>query len=328
MRAVIVNPASASGRTADRWKRIVAELEASGEQFEVLLTTGPGDGISLARQAIADGMRQLVVLGGDGTLGEVIAGCIKPDGSGMLHDSIELSIIHQGTGGDLARGLAVPKDEAGAIETALNGQLRRIDIGLARFTRQPGLDVVADAAADGRLARGFACTANVGMAAEVVEKVTGRLKRLGNSGSFAAATISCLAHNKPRPVRIRTDEGLDATLTIVDVDVCNNAYMGGGMHVAPGSSLDDGLFDVIVIGAAGRFRLLRTFPKIYSGRHVTDPLVRVEQTAKLTIDTPDPRSPEGVVLDGELVGCTPATFEVLAAAISVRVPRGAVGSPA
>lgn len=320
MRAVIVNPASASGRTAERWRRIVTGLETRGEQFEVLLTKGPGDGIALARRMLADGVRQLVVLGGDGTLGEVIAGCIRPDGSGMIDDRIELSVIHQGTGGDLARGLGVPKDEAGAIATALDGELRRIDVGVARFAPQAGLHIAADPGSDGRLVRGFVSTANVGMAAEVVEKVTGRLKRLGDSGSFAVATVSCLARNRPRPVRIRTDEGLDVTLPIVDVDVCNNAFMGGGMHVAPGSKLDDGLFDVVVISAAGRLRLLRTFPKIYSGRHVEDPLVRVERTRALTIDSVDTEHPEGVVLDGELVGRTPASFEVLAGAIDVRVP--------
>src|SRR5688500_9739264 len=111
MRAIIVNPASASGRTAARWRRIVAALESQGEAFEVLLTTGPGDAIQLARRAIGEGMRGLVVLGGDGTLGEVVAGCLKPDGTGPLSDGIELSIIHQGTGGDLARGLDIPKDE-------------------------------------------------------------------------------------------------------------------------------------------------------------------------------------------------------------------------
>ncbi|MCW2927281.1 MAG: uncharacterized protein JWM86_1249 [Thermoleophilia bacterium] len=322
MRAIIVNPASASGRTAGRWRRIVAALEARGEHFEVLLTEGPGDAIAITRRMIGEGVRELVVLGGDGTVGEVVAGCIRPDGSGVLHDAIELSIIHQGTGGDFARGLDVPKDEAGAVSVALDGVPRRIDIGCARYRPQAGLEAPADAQPDGSRVRGFASVANVGMAAEVVEKVTGRLKRLGNNGAFAAATVGCLARNRARPVTLATREGIDAELDIVDVDVCNNRFMGGGMVVAPDADFSDGVFDLVIIHAAGRAKLIRTFPKIYSGRHVDDPLVRVERTSEVTIGVGNGGSPQGVVLDGEHVGCTPATFTNLPSAISVRVPVG------
>jgi YegS/Rv2252/BmrU family lipid kinase len=312
MRAVIVNPASSSGRTAARWRRVVAELEAGGEQFEVQLTQGPGDAITMVRRLLADGIRGFVVLGGDGTLGEVVAGCVREDGSGPLHDDIELSVIHQGTGGDLAKGLGIPKDEAGAIACALGGTPRRIDVGAARFVDPSGLEQV----------RGFVSSANVGMAADVVQQVTGRLKRLGNNGSFAVATVRCLTRNRPRYVRITSRDGLDVQLGIVDIDVCNNRFMGGGMLVAPDAQIDDGEFDVVIISAAGRARLLRTFPKIYSGRHVLDPLVRVERTGELRVEVPAPGAQqEGVVLDGELVGVTPATFTNLARAISVRVPR-------
>lgn len=184
MRAIIVNPASASGRTADRWRRIVAALEADGEGFEVLLTTGPGNAIELARRAVEEGMHGLVVLGGDGTLGEVVAGCLRPDGSGPLADGIELSIIHQGTGGDLAHGLGLPKDERGAIDVAMHGERRRIDVGVATFTGLDGVPHNASSTEDGRLRRGFVSTANVGMASEVVARVTGPLKRLGNNGAL------------------------------------------------------------------------------------------------------------------------------------------------
>lgn len=325
MRAIIVNPASASGRTADRWRRIVAALEARGEQFEVLLTEGPGDAISITRRMLGEGVRGLVVLGGDGTLGEVVAGCIRPDGSGVLDDAIELSVIHQGTGGDLARGLDIPKDEAGAIATALDGVARRIDVGVVRYAADPEVDAPADAQPDGTRVRGFVSTANVGMAADVVQKVTGRLKRLGNNGAFAAATVGCLTRNRARPITLATIEGIEADLDIVDVDVCNNRFMGGGMLVAPEAQLDDGLLDVVIIAAAGRTKLIRTFPKIYSGRHVDDPLVRVERSRELTIGAPEGAAPQGVVLDGELVGRTPATFSVLAGAIAVRVPAGSAG---
>ncbi len=321
MRAAIINPASSSGRTAARWRSIVRRLEAGGTPVEVQLTRGPGDAIGIVRSLVADGCRDLVVLGGDGTMGEVVAGCVRPDGQGVLRDDLVLSIVHQGTGGDLARGLGIPKDESGAIAVALEGEPRRIDVGVVEYAASDRIEAPADDLGGGRRSRGFASTANVGMAADVVQQVTGRLKKLGNNGSFAVATVNCLARNRPRPVRLSTVEGLEAGLDVVDIDVCNNRYMGGGMFVAPNAKLDDGLFDVIVISAAGRVRLLRTFPKIYSGRHVDDPLVRVERTAQLDIAVPEDADEQGVVLDGELVGTTPATFRTLPGALQVRVPR-------
>lgn len=323
MRAVIVNPASASGRTADRWRRIVAALEAGEEAVEVLLTTGPGDAIGLTRRVIEDGIRSIIVLGGDGTMGEVVAGCIRADGSGMMRDDIDLSVIHQGTGGDLARGLAIPKDEKTAIGVALTGTLRRIDVGVVAFQALDGVDAHVTPQADGSLVRGFVANSNVGMGAEVVEKVEGPFKRFGNNASFALATVSCLSRNPPRRVQLTSREGIDATLDIVDITVCNNRYMGGGMLVAPDAQVDDGLLDVVIIAAAGRFKLLRTFPKIYSGSHVHDPLVRVEQTVELHVGVPDGAAHQGVVLDGDLVGRTPATWRIIPGALSVRVPASA-----
>lgn len=324
MRAVIVNPASGSGRTARRWRRIVGEFETRGEQTDVRLTEREGDAIGLVRAAIADGIRRFVVLGGDGTVGEVVAGCVRPDGSGVLRDDLELSVIHQGTGGDLARGIGVPEDEDAAIAVALGGDVRRIDVGVAQFQpRVDGVTVLADHADDGSLVRGFSSVANVGMAAEVVQQVTGTFKRLGDKGAFAAATVGCLVGNRPRRVRVTLDSGAPIDLDMVDVDICNNRFMGGGMHVAPEAELDDGLFDVVLIAAAGRLRLLRTFPKIYSGRHVHDPLVQVYRSTSVTIESRDAAPEEGVVLDGELVGSTPVRFRVLPSAIGVRVPAGA-----
>lgn len=330
MRAAIVNPASASGRTAGRWRPIVAALERDGERLDVQLTTGPGDAISIVRRLLADGIRDLVVLGGDGTLGEVVAGCIRPDGSGMVRDDVVLSIIHQGTGGDLARGLGIPKDRDGAVEVARGDASRRIDVGVATYEPHPEVRAAADVVEGTRRSRGFVSTANVGMAAEVVQQVTGRLKKLGSNGAFAVATVGCLARNRPRPVQLHlgADDDLGSRVEIVDLDVCNNRYMGGGMLVAPDASIDDGRFDVVVIAAAGRARLIRTFPKIYSGRHVHDPLVRVERTDRLRVGVPGGAQPEGVVLDGELVGRTPAEFRTIPAALEVRVPVAGVGGAA
>ncbi|MCW2972754.1 MAG: diacylglycerol kinase [Thermoleophilia bacterium] len=287
------------------------ETGVGGGPVEVALTERASHAIELARTMAGDGVRDIVVLGGDGTIGEVVAGLVREDGSGMVDGSVRLALVHQGTGGDLVRGLGIPTDEPAAVAVALGGATRTIDVGVARYS-VPGTDA--------RVIRGFATCANVGMAHDVVTRVTGRLKRLGRRSAFTVATLACLARNHQRWAHVTTAEGIDEEIALTDLVVSNNRFMGGGMLVAPDALLDDGQFDLVMIGAARRSHLLRVFPRIYAGGHVHDGAVRIERTRHVEIDTASGRAPEGVVLDGEPLGQTPASFTVIPAALQVRVP--------
>lgn len=309
-RLAIVNPASGSGRTERRWTQIVDALRDRGVDLEVELTTGPCDALRIAREFVTTGGRQLVVLGGDGTLNEVVGGCVAETGDRMLAHGIEIAVVHQGTGGDLARGLGIPKELPHAIAVAAEGDLRTTDVGVAGF-----LDPAGD-----RALRGWISCCNVGMGSEVVRRVTTRYKRLGDTAGFALGTIATLLGNSPRPVRLRLGGGELVDVEITDVTAANNRYMGGGMFVAPTAELDDGMLDVVVVTSAPRRTLLRAFPRIYRGTHVDHPIVRIHRTSELDVESL--AEPQGVVLDGELVGTTPARFWLLHRSISFRVPRG------
>ena len=318
-RVAIINPASAGGRTARRWQAVMERMAELGAPCAAQLTEGPGHGIELARAAVRAGTREIVALGGDGTLGEVVGGCMREDGSGPLADDVVLGLVHQGTGGDLVRALGLSRDWEESVPVAAGGTPRRIDVGMASFVPDGGGEVVH---------RAYANCANVGISSEVVQRTTGRLKRLGNNGAFTMATVASIARNRDRRLRITLDGGEPQDLAVVDVIASNGTHMGGGMHVAPAAKLDDGQQQLCVISAAGRVKLLRTFPKIYDGSHVEDPLVRVHafRTARLEPGTlPDGATArsEGLVLDGEPVGHVPATLTTLPGAISVRVPGGA-----
>jgi YegS/Rv2252/BmrU family lipid kinase len=310
-RLVVVNPQSASGATARRWRAICNLLEQPGVDVVCALTERIGHATELVREFIDEGGRDIVVLGGDGSVNEVVDGCLDDSRARVRASGIELSVIHQGTGGDFARGLSIPRDVNEAVAVVHGSSTRAIDIGVAEFTDAAG--VLAR--------RGWASCCNVGLGAEVVAKVVGRLKRLGDTAGFAVATVGELARNRPRPVTLSFgDEAVAAN--IVDVMIANNRFVGGGMMVAPDAQFDDGLFDVVVVRAAGRLKLLRTFPKIYKGTHVHDPLVTVRRTPSVAIGTA-PGQAQGVVLDGELVGTTPARFDIIPAALHVRVPASA-----
>lgn len=304
---LVINPASASGRTRKRCADLEQRLRTLGVPFRTAMTEAQGHATLLVREFLDSGGCEVIMLGGDGTLNEVVAGCV--DGERMVADDIVLAIVHQGTGGDMTRGLGIPRDPHAALAIASDGNLRRVDVGWARF---------AGIVDDMEVTRGFISCANVGMGSEVVARVTGRLKALGNSGAFAVATISTLLQNQPRSVRLRIGEEWHA-IDIVDITVANNQYMGGGMHVAPTAQFDDGILDVIIIGSRGRLKLVSKFPKIYKGTHLDDNVARLERTTSVRIET-EPDASQGVVLDGELVGRTPVEFGIIPGGLSFRVP--------
>src|SRR5207248_9728044 len=102
-----------------------------------------------------------------------------------------------------------------------------------------------------------------------------------------------------------------------DVIVANGVWHGGGMKLAPDASPDDGRLDVVLIGDVSKLDVLTTAPKIYNGKHVHHPKVEVLRSRRVAVEAPVPLPIE---LDGEQVGTTPATFEVVPQALRLRMP--------
>ena len=306
---VIVNPAAGSGRTKRRWAALAEDLATLGVDAQVALTAGPNDATRLTREYVRSGGREVIVFGGDGTIGETVAGFVDEAGEGVLAEGITLSVVHQGTGGDLARGLGIPRNASKALATIVNGTTREIDLGVARFQCRSG---------GGEEVRAFVSSANVGMGADVVEQVTGKFKKFGNSAAFAIASINSILKVKPKRMVFDGATCGRRELDVLEVMIGNNRFMGGGMIAAPDALIDDGELDVVVVKPAGKVKLVTTFPKIYKGTHMNESIVELMREPAFTIDMPD--DPQGVVLDGEFVGRTPVHFRVLHRAIRVRVP--------
>src|SRR5690349_16253825 len=101
-----------------------------------MVTCAPGDAMPLARQAIAEGAGLLIVMGGDGTLNEVVNGYLDDDGS-VVRDAPALAVVPLGTGSDFVRGLGI-SGEATAIELLTSGRPRPLDLGLATYRDAQG----------------------------------------------------------------------------------------------------------------------------------------------------------------------------------------------
>ena len=300
---VIVNPASAGGRARSEWPGIAAEIRRHLGSFDVAFTEAPGDGARLAAEAARGGRKLVIALGGDGTISEVADGLLRGRGAAAL------GILPLGTGGDFRRTLELPTRIADAARVLGKGHTRRIDAGRVSFVDHGGTAVF----------RHFLNIASLGLSAEVATRANASSKLLGGRLAFARATVAAALGHRPPTVRLEIDGADAVSATISTVCVANGRYFGGGMRVAPEALLDDGLFDVVVVGDLGLVGLLRNAPRLYAGTHISH--ARVASTRGRAV-TATAEGDDDVLLevDGETPGRLPARFEVLPGALDLVVP--------
>jgi YegS/Rv2252/BmrU family lipid kinase len=237
-------------------------------------------------------------VGGDGTLNEVVNGVAGRD--------VDLATVPLGTGMDFVRTYAIPTKFDDAVRVALDGTTRTIDAGRVRYRTWEGEDAE----------RWFANVGSVGMSGAVAQRANGMSKVLGGKLTFFYALTRVFFEWENTEVIVRLDDG-ERRGRMHDVVVANGVWHGGGMMLAPGARPDDGVFDVVLIGDVGKVDFLTTAPKIYKGRHVSHPKVDVIRSARVEVEAPE-RLP--IEVEGEQVGTTPATFELVPGALRVRVP--------
>ena len=306
---VVVNPASAGGRTARRWPRIRAALDALHVEYDVHETTGPGDATVVTAGAIEGGVERVIAAGGDGTLNEVVNGYFTADGVPRNPEAV-LGLLPSGTGGDFRRAAGIPTHPMQLAALVKLNTTRRIDAGRI---------VYDDPATPPRM---FINIADCGVGGEVVAKVnrsSGKGGGLRGTAVFLGISLATLATYRGRRVRLIVD-GSHSGQSVQNVVVANGRCFGGGMRIAPDAELDDGLFDIVVLPAYGRTRTLLSMPSVYRGRHLTKPGVRSERGAEVRIEPLDDRGPLLFDVEGEQVGEAPATLTVVAGSIRLLAP--------
>ena len=250
---------------------------------------------------MADGASLLVAVGGDGTVNEVANGIAGPGQAA----EVELAILPRGTGIDFVRTFGIPESFDAAVSVAVAGQPRRVDLGRATYETEKG-----------SVTRLFTNIASAGMSGEIAHRANATTKILGGKLSYLWATGVVFARSRPHVLRVDVN-GEQREGPMYDVIVANGSYLAAGIHICPDARPDDGLFDVLLIKDIGKLDLARTMPKAYLGRHLPHPKAEVIRGATVTVRADTVLRVE---LDGEQPGTTPARFEVVPAALRLRVP--------
>jgi len=285
-----------------------AVLERRLGPVDVAMTQSPAHAIELTREAVRDGSRLVVAVGGDGTLHEVANGILDAGGGAAL------GYVGQGTGGDFRRTLGIEHRLDAYVDAIASGRERAVDVGKLRYR-----------AADGSTKeRWFVNILSAGMGGLVDRYVSETTRALGGKAAyFLASTRALVACQRGR---LKCDVRLDGdhhqrTVETFMIAICNGRYFGSGMHVAPMAEPDDGRFDVVSMDAPGKLAFATFSRRIYEGQHLSAPGVQHFACDRIAIDLENERARDVFLLDvdGEPLGGLPIEVELKSKALRLRV---------
>lgn len=287
----IVNPVAGKGKSNSVVKNIKEKMMAFNVPYKIKMTTRKKEAEEIAKNAVCNGYKKIVAVGGDGTIYEVVNGIV---GSKAL-----LGVIAAGTGNDFVRTVGIPNDLEEALKTIVYGKTRAIDCGKVNN-------------------RYFVNVASIGLDAEIVKETENIKQYLSGSGAYIGGLLKTLFTFKYKDIHMNID-GMKKKKNITLVAVANGKYYGGGMKIAPMADIEDGDFQVCVVDKVSKLKLMGVFPKIFSGKHVHCDEVGLYKGRQVNINSQESLS---INLDGDIIGKSfDIRFEMIPKGIKVLVPE-------
>ncbi len=295
---VILNPAANRGKM-DRYRAVVRS-RAEREQAEYVETSRQGEAKERAMAAAYDG-RSVIIVGGDGSVHEVVNGILC---SGRR---VPLGIVGAGSGNDFAwNSLKLPQDPAAAVERAFNGQPVEVDAGIVN-------------------GHYFANSFSVGLDADIAVAAD-RMKNfpfMSGERLYYITTVKQLLFGYHRcPWLSFKLDGRDEQTNMMQakrfvvIAVTNGPAYGAGFRINPNADPADGLFDICTIDYMPLLRALRLLPMVKKGEHVGQPEITFYRAKSVFIES---QKPVNVQMDGETSHSQSYHAENLPAALLVRV---------
>ena len=275
---VIFNPQANRGTAG----RLLPELERClglHGQADLVQTTRQGEAVELAVQALEQGFEMVVAAGGDGTVNEIVNGCLSHAGA---EGRITLGIIPIGSGNDLAWTIGLPPDLETACARVFTGERRAIDIGR-----------ISDGSGRSRY---FCNGVGIGFDGTVAREV----QKITWAGGFTKYLIGLartfiLYYDAPQvTIRYGDKEISDEILMLT---VSNGRRHGGGFIITPEATLDDGCLDLCIVRRVGRLGILQLIPRFLKGTHVGDARVQMDRGQRVIVEVPTGLATH---LDGEI----------------------------
>lgn len=283
--ALIANPKSGTKKAEGLLAEILPRLEAHGGTVDVHVTRSPGHARDLGRDLDVQALDGLCIVGGDGTIHEVLNGLRQRADS----PDVPLGFIPAGSGNSICMDLAI-RSPLEAVERILSRQTRRVDLAKVVMSGETRY-----------------CLNIIGWGAAVDINATAESLRIIGPPRYRAAAIWHILWARPRQARLILDDR-DAGSEFLMVLACITRFTGKAMQLAPRANLADGKIDVVMVRQATRLQMLKLFRAIFDGTHLELPFVEYRQVESFRLETP---GPDRLNLDGELAGHSPVSVTVL-----------------
>lgn len=294
---VIVNPNSGSRKGLKDWDLIAKLLVQYGIEFDNIFTEHKNHAIEISRKAVLDGYRKIIVVGGDGTMNEVINGVFSQDK--VQTKKIKIGMIPVGTGNDWGRMYDIPNNYEAAIKIIQNNNTFIQDAGKINYEN-----------AENHI-RYFVNMAGMGYDALVAQK-TNSMKEQGKGGPFAYLInlFLGLIQYKFNHMNIAIDgeQKYNGKVFSISIGICK--FNGGGMMQLPDAVPDNGKFDITLIKKASKFKVITNIKNLYDGSFVKIPEVETFTGKKIEIIA-RPKHSVFLEADGESLGNSPLEFNII-----------------
>lgn len=300
---VIVNPESSRGETRKRWSQIKEALKSFIREFRFEFTEKPLQATEITRDSIKEGYEFIVGVGGDGTVNEIANGFFENET--IMNPDATMGIIPSGTGNDFVKSLKIPKKIKEAVKNLKEGKVLKIDVGKVKFIDPNGSQIT----------RFFLNVADFGIGGEVVKRVN--KKEVSKRGKWAYWKALFESAVKFKGCKVKVFIGdTEITKNFFIGAIANGKIFGGNMLIAPYASIEDGLFDIVLVENISFMELLKNGIKLIRGTHLSHPKVQFLR-GKVIRAIPEEENVL-IELDGEQPGFLPAVFEIVPATLRVK----------
>jgi len=295
----VVNPAAGGGRCGKLAPAALEKLRAAGLELEIAESRGPGDAVRLAHEAYAQGWREFLAVGGDGTSYEIVNG-LFPGAENASGERPALGFLPLGSGNSFLRDFSDRSAEH-TREALLEGKRRACDV--LRLTHKGGV-------------LHYINLLSMGFAANVAFTRYHTFKDWGELGYLLAVFVRLVRlERRAFPVRLDDDKESDRRRCLF-LSFNNSKFTGGKMMIAPLADTGDGLIEYMRWGPISRLGLMRNLPGLYDGTHIRHPLAERRGARRIEFDLD---GPVNVMVDGEVLTLHCERLEVLPGALDVFV---------
>ncbi len=281
---VIINPTSGNGTSKKKWPQIKSLLESDSFDFDFAFTEHENHSPQLVQEAIENGFLNIICVGGDGTLHNIVNGIMNQNI--VLSNEVIIGMIPIGTGNDWVKTYAIPNDFEKAIQVIKKGNRKTQDLGKIEFLNDDKKPVY------------FNNLAGVGFDGFVVSKVH-KYKHFGALAYLTGAVLGLFSFKNFKSKVTINDKEINSKTLMVLIGLCN--YSGGGMQLTKNPDPFDGLFDISIAKNIGRFDIVKNLTKLFNGKIVNHKKVETLKSDAITISVDEDEKPF-IQADGELIG--------------------------